>query len=141
MISKLGLAKAIKKEISFNNKKIITGFLVSDNEHYYLFDCKFNYYNAIVYDSLCYNTDIIDEDGHEIYSNDVREIMDGNDRGKQFRIYYIPGGFVIKDSLWLFNLDDFNFNDRLISNSIVGPQILSWILNATKHIYNCKLDI
>lgn len=136
MISKLGSAKAI----SVGNQ-IVTGFFYTENKNNYIYDFISKYTYIIDYDSLCYNTDIIDYDGHEIYSNDIREILDGHDKGKQFRIYYIPGGFVIKESLWLFNIEDFTNSDKLISISIVDPQTLSWLLNATKHVRNCKLYI
>lgn len=136
MISKLGKAKAI----SVGNQ-IVTGFFYIENKKNYIYDFISKYKYIIDCDSLCYNTDITDEDGHEIYSNDIREIIEGHDRGKQFRIYYIPGGFVIKESLWLFNIEDFTNSDKLITISIVDPQTLSWILNATKHVKNYKLDI
>ena len=111
------------------------------NDTNYIYDYINDNFHSIHLNSLCYNTGIIDNEFHKIYSNDIREITCGNDKGKQFRIYHVPGGFIIKESAWMFNLNDFVKEDILICISITDPQTLSWLLESTKHVKNCKLDI
>ena len=53
-----------------------------------------------------------------------------------FRIYKVPGGFVIKSSVWLENTSDLIIGDDLIFTHFTDAQTLSWLLGSTEHYGN-----
>lgn len=80
----------------------------------------------IIPETLCQFTGIIDKDGVEIYSNDIR-----HDGEHQFRIYEIPGGFAVKAKYWWNNIADLAYDDILIMEPIAEPQLAVWIKEST----------
>jgi len=86
-------------------------------------------------ETICEFSGITDKQGHKIFENDLRITNDG----VIFRIYKVPGGFVIKDSVWMKDIQDLIIGDDLIFAHLTDAQTISWLLGSTKH-YNNHLD-
>lgn len=91
----------------------------------------FGYYEEIESNTLCEYTNIIDNEGIEIFENDLRIYDD-----KIFRIYKMEGGFVIKKSLWLNDISDLTKSDKSICVSLSDIEIKDWLIKNSKHYSN-----
>lgn len=72
---------------------------------------------------LMLSTGIFDADGIEIFADDLLK----DAFGKIFRVYFIEGGFVIKDSVWKEDVKDFVATDNLISVPLADAQTKSYV--------------
>jgi len=84
-------------------------------------------------ETVCMFTGIVDIQDHKVFEDDLRITDDGK---TIFRIYRINGGFVIKDSVWMKNIQDLKFGDDLIFAHLTDAQTKSWLMSGTKHYGN-----
>lgn len=75
---------------------------------------------------------LIDDDGVKIFEDDLRTDTKGN----IFRVYLVPGGFVMKASIWSNNINDIQWDDELIHMPLADAQTSSYICHSTKHYGN-----
>ena len=78
----------------------------------------------IIHETLCQFTGLVDKDGVEIYSDDIR--TDGIHN--KLRIYHVIGGFAIKTPYYMEDISDLHGTDELIMQPISDPQTLAWII-------------
>jgi len=120
-ISKEGFLK--NKSFIINSKSLYTK--IESNNY------SFGYFNEIEPKTLCQFTNIIDNDGHLIFENDLRIY-----ENKIFRIYKMEGGFVIKKSLWLNEIHDLTESCKSICVSLSDYEIKNWLIKQSKHYSN-----
>jgi uncharacterized phage protein (TIGR01671 family) len=75
---------------------------------------------------------ILDKHQKEIYGNDYLK----DEKGMGFRVYHIGGGFVIKESVWKNNIEDFKIGDDLISTPLADAQTRSYISGSCEIVGN-----
>lgn len=81
----------------------------------------------IIPETLCQFTGIIDKDGVEIYSDDIRISA-----AHKFRIYAVSGGFAVKSTYWANNISDLTTTDEFVLMPIAEPQLAGWLKESTK---------
>lgn len=80
-------------------------------------------------------TGLVDKKGNDVYADFI--LMD--DKGRIFRIYSVPGGFVMKAEYWISDISDLTVADGLIIQALSDPQTIDWIKNECEvvgHIYD-----
>lgn len=82
--------------------------------------------------TICQFIGITDSEDIKIFSDDLRITEDGI----IFRIYSVPGGFVIKAQHWMSDINDLIQTDELILSPIADPQTKNWLISSTKHFGN-----
>lgn len=100
----------------------MTGNIMGDTFHAYIKGGEEEYV-------LLQGTSIVDIENKEVFQDDV--LID--DTGREFRVYLIAGGFVIKASYWAYDLKDMNSIDEIITMPLADPQTKAWLSQ------NCKI--
>ena len=80
-------------------------------------------------------TGLVDKKGNDVYADFI--LMD--DKGRIFRIYSVPGGFVMKAEYWMSDIRDLTVADGLIIQALSDPQTAQWIQSECEvvgHIYD-----
>lgn len=93
----------------------LTGNIIGDGFHCYN-KAENNYI-------LLQGTGIPDRNGNEIFADDLLK----DNKGNEFRIYHICGGFVKKASAWAKSFEDMVLTDQLVVEPLADPQLRSWI--------------